>query len=112
MSGFIAYQVLAQGLSLRDLAPGPSMDGLRVVASGVASIVLTVYAMMVTRANHAPACAITLIVSPGLLPCLTDIVLIMAAVITMFLLHRLVMLARKKGAESNHSTPTAQHPCA
>ncbi|MGO8688093.1 MAG: HPP family protein [Thermoguttaceae bacterium] len=95
VSGLIAYHALAHGLSLAALAPAPSADGLRLVASGVVSIALTTAAMLAARANHAPACATTLIVSLGVLPGFLDGALIMAAVAGMFLTHRLVMLVRK-----------------
>jgi hypothetical protein len=95
LSGLFAYHVLAHGLSLAALWPALSADGLRIAASGVVSIALTVTLMSVARANHAPACATTLIVSLGVLPGLVDGVLIMAAVTGMFLTHRLVMLVRK-----------------
>ena len=65
------------------------------MASGVVSIALTTAAMLAARANHAPACATTLIVSLGVLPGFLDGALIMAAVAGMFLTHRLVMLVRK-----------------
>jgi HPP family len=100
VSGLIAYHALAPGLSLAALAPALSADGLRIVASGVLSVGLTTLAMLATRTSHAPACATTLIVSLGVLPSLTDGGLIMAAVVGMFLAHRLVRLVRKSGATS------------
>jgi hypothetical protein len=87
--------VLAHGLTLAALSPALSAGGLRIVASGVVSIILTVAVMAAARANHAPACATTLIVSLGVLPTFVDGVLIMVAVTGMFLTHRLVMLVRK-----------------
>ena len=92
LSGLLAYHVLAHGLTLAALSPPLSTGGLRIVASGVVSIALTVALMSAARANHAPACATPLIVSLGVLSGLVDGVLIMAAVTGMFLLHRLVML--------------------
>jgi len=97
ISGFVAYQALARGLALGDVSPALSFDGLRVVASGVVSIVLTTWLMLTARAYHAPACATTLIVSLGLLSGIADLMLIMAAVAGMFLTHRLILLARKNG---------------
>ena len=87
---------LAHGLTLAALSPAFSVDGLRIVASGVVSIALTVALMPVARANHAPACATPLIVSLGVLPGLSDGVLIMVAVTSMFLTHRLVMLVARR----------------
>ncbi len=95
MSGLIAYHLLARGLTLAALSPPLSADGLRLVASGVASIALTTGAMSAMRTIHAPACATTLIVSLGVLPGFVDGILIMAAVLSMFIVHRLVRLVRK-----------------
>jgi len=96
VSGLLAYHLLAHGLSLVDLVPALSSAGLRIVASGVVSILLTTGLMLATRASHAPACATTLIVSLGLLPSWTDGLLIMVAVIAMFLAHRSVMWLRTR----------------
>ena len=90
VSGLIAYQVLAHGLTLAALRPAFSLDGLRIVASGVISIGLTTLAMVALRMSHAPACATTLIVSLGVLRTAADGFLIMLAVIGMFLRHRLI----------------------
>ncbi len=91
VGGLIAYHTLAQGLTLAALRPAFSVDGLRIVASGVISIGLTTLAMVALRLSHAPACATTLIVSLGVLPAITDGILIMVAVIGMFLIHRLII---------------------
>ena len=53
LSGLFAYHVLAHGLSLAALWPALSADGLRIAASGVVSIALTVTLMSAARANHA-----------------------------------------------------------
>ncbi len=95
ISGFAAYQVLAHGLALAGVSHALSLNGLRVVASGVASILLTTWLMLRLRASHAPACATTLIVSLGFLSGVMNILLIMGAVAGMFLTHRLIRLARK-----------------
>jgi len=95
LSGLIAYHVLARGLSLAALTPALSADGLRIVASGVVSVGLTALGMLATRTTHAPACATTLIVSLGVLPSVPDGTLIMAAVVGMFLTHRLLGLMCK-----------------
>lgn len=94
VSGLIAYYGLAGGLSLDALATAYSTDGLRIVASGVLSIALTTWGMLTARASHAPACATTLIVSLGVLPGFVDGLLIMAAVLCMFLVHRAIRLMR------------------
>jgi hypothetical protein len=94
VSGLIAYHALAHGLTLAALSPALSTDGLRVVASGVVSIALTAWGMLAARANHAPACATTLIVSLGVLPTFVDGWLMMASVIGMVLVHRAIMALR------------------
>ncbi len=95
VSGLIAYQLFARGLTLAALGPALSADGLRIVASGVASIAATTWAMSVMRMVHAPACATTLIVSLGVLPSFVDGALIMAAVVGMYVVHRMVILVRE-----------------
>ncbi len=95
VSGLIAYHALAHGLTLANLAPALSASGARIAASGVVSIVLTTCLMRVTRANHAPACATTLIVSLGLLPGFRDGLLIMASVAGLSFTHRLLNLTDK-----------------
>ena len=87
------------------LAAALSAGGLRVVASGVVSIALTTLIMTAARARHAPACATTLIVSLGVLPRFTDRALIMAAVIGMFLLHRLAFCGSDPRAAAIAGSP-------
>ncbi|MGO8927405.1 MAG: HPP family protein [Limisphaerales bacterium] len=100
LSGLIAYHLLARGLSLAALTPELSMDGLRIVASGVVSVGLASLAMLTTRTTHAPACATTLIVSLGVLPSLLDGTLIMVAVVLLFLSYRLLRLVWKSDTTS------------
>lgn len=94
-SGLIAHGTIAAGLSLAPLAPELSTRELRLVVSGVVSVGLTTAAMLFTRASHAPACATTLIISLGMLPGVVDGLLIMAAVVGMFLTHRVICLFRR-----------------
>lgn len=100
VSGLIAHGTLASGLSLAPLAPQFSSSELRVAASGVLSVGLTTSAMLLTRASHAPACATTLIVSLGMLSGIVDGLLIMAAVVGMFVSHRVILQTRRVGASS------------
>ncbi len=62
---WITYLIIAHGLTLSDLSPPLSMDGLRIAASGVISIAFIAGMMMLFKAIHSPACATTLIVSLG-----------------------------------------------
>ena len=94
VSGLLAYHLLAPGLDLAALAAPLSSAGLRIVASGVLSVALTTWLMLVTRTTHAPACATTLIVSLGVLPGFVDGAWIMAAVICMYLVHLSIALTR------------------
>jgi hypothetical protein len=95
VSGLIAHHALAKGLTLAGLAQPLSEKGIHIVASAVISMVLTTVVMSVARANHAPACATTLIVSLGVLPTFLDGSLIMVAVIGMFVTHHLIRMLRK-----------------
>lgn len=63
--------------------------------SAAASRFDVTWLMLLTDTQHAPACATTLIVSLGVLSGFADTMLILAAVMAMFLTHRLVLHARK-----------------
>jgi hypothetical protein len=95
VNGLVAHHALAKGLTLAGLSQPLSDKGIHIVASAVISMALTTVLMSVARANHAPACATTLIVSLGVLPGLDDSALIMLAVISMFVAHHLIMMVRK-----------------
>lgn len=80
VAGLLAYSVLAAGVSLTATPPPASIDGLRLAASGVLSVVLTSWGMIATNTIHAPACATTLIVSLGLLSTPLQVGLIVVSV--------------------------------
>lgn len=77
--GLAAYHSLASGVAV-DSVPPSSVDGLRIAASGVLLVTFTTFGMSVTRTNHAPACATTLIISLGLLPTVRQGAIIVVAV--------------------------------
>lgn len=84
VAGLVSYHLLASGLAMTSFPSPLTMEGARLMVSGGLSVALTVGAMMVSRTVHSPACATTLIVSLGLLPTITDGLIIIAAVILLF----------------------------
>jgi hypothetical protein len=88
VAGLFAYALLADGVSLTSAPAALSPDGFRLAASGVVSIALTSWGMIATDANHAPACATTLIVSLGLLSTPVEAATIVASVVILVGVHR------------------------
>lgn len=91
VAGFLAYSLLASGVTLTTTAGAFSADGLRLAASGMLSIVATSWGMIATDANHAPACATTLIVSLGLLSTAFQVVTIVVSVVVLVAVHAAVL---------------------
>lgn len=81
LAGLTAYHAIAAGVHVSDFQDPLTWEGVRLAASALVSIVLTVFGMEVTGQRHSPACATTLIVSLGVLPSLVDGAVIMAAVL-------------------------------
>ncbi|KAB1198500.1 MULTISPECIES: HPP family protein [Haloferax] len=78
--GFLAYVLLAGGVTLTATPSAFSLDGLRLVASGLLSVVGTSWGMVATDTVHAPACATTLIVSLGVLSSVVEVGIIVVSV--------------------------------
>lgn len=91
IAGFLAYLVLAAGISLTTTPPPMSIDGLRLALSGVLSIILTAWGMIATDTIHAPACATTLIVSLGLLSTLLQVIIIVVSVVILVEFHQTIL---------------------
>ncbi len=89
-AGLLSYHLVAGGLTLGSMPAAWSLEAVRLTGSAVLSVALTAGAMVATRTVHAPACATTLIVSLGLLPLLTDGLLIMIGVAFLYGLHRAI----------------------
>lgn len=87
LAGLLAYSLFANGVVITATPPGLSVDGLRLVASGFLSVVLTSWGMIATDTNHAPACATTLIVSLGLLSTPLQVVIIVVSVVVLVEVH-------------------------
>jgi HPP family len=86
VAGLLCYHLFATRLTIESIPPAWSLGGLKLVASGVLSVILTTGTMLLTDTSHSPACATTLIVSLGLLPTFVDGGLIMLAVLVMCLI--------------------------
>lgn len=91
LAGLGAYGLLAHGVTIAAAQAPFSLAGLRLMASGVLSVVLTTAVMGLFRLTHPPACATTLIISLGLLPSALDGVYIMVAVVIMAVGYRLFL---------------------
>lgn len=91
--GFLAYLLLATGVSITATPPPASTSGLRLALSGILSIILTSWGMIATDTVHAPACATTLIVSLGLLSTPIQVVIIVVSVIILVEFHILTRRA-------------------
>jgi len=87
VAGLLAYALVAGDVSLTSTPAGLSPGGLRLAASGVVSIALTSWGMIAIDANHAPACATTLIVSLGLLSTPIEAATIVASVVILVEVH-------------------------
>lgn len=90
--GLVTYHLFATGVIVTNQIAPFSAAGLRLVASSVAAIVLTVTAMLYVGVRHPPACATTLIVALGLLSSFSQGVLIVAAVIGLVGFQRVLLL--------------------
>ena len=81
LAGFLAYALVAPDVTLTATPPSFSLDGFRLVASGLLSLVATSWGMVVTDTVHAPACATTLIVSLGLLSSPVEVAIVVVSVV-------------------------------
>lgn len=88
VAGFIAYSLLAAGVTLTTTPPPLSLGGLSLAVSGILSIVLTSWGMILTDTVHPPACATTLIVSLGLLSTPIQVGIIVISVVILVEFHR------------------------
>ena len=94
--GFVAYHLLAPGLTFHVFPVTWSVQDLRLAASGVASLWLTTAGMLLTHTRHAPACATTLIISLGLMPTLLDCGVILFGVLSLYGTYRILRDVMRK----------------
>ncbi len=83
VGGFVAYHLLAPGLSVTQLPPAMSIPSLQLAASALLALGLTSVSMLTTDLRHAPACATTLIVSLGLLTSVVEAGIILSAILVL-----------------------------
>ncbi len=101
--GMIAYALFGNEVSAYVVFARPdpafSMEVVYLWASGTVAMILTTTAMLVTKTNHAAACATTLIVALGLMGGLEDGVIIVVAVAILWYFHDKVIspLAHRYG---------------
>lgn len=95
LTGLVAYHLLAAGVVATNVTG--STAALELVASGSLALVCTAAGMVATDTRHPPACATTLIVSLGLLTTPTEGVVIVLAVGSLLVAHRLTQPLRPLG---------------
>lgn len=95
VAGLAVYHSVAAGITLDAVLVPFSTGGLLLSASGALSVALTAWGMLLARASHPPACATTLIISLGLLPAISDGLIIMASVILLYAVHEGVFRLRR-----------------
>ncbi|QCC50769.1 HPP family protein [Halapricum salinum] len=95
LAGMATYHLLADGAVATRV--GGSTAALALVASGSLALVLTAVGMVATDTRHPPACATTLIVSLGLLTTPIEGVVIVLAVASLLVAHRLTQPLRPLG---------------
>lgn len=102
VAGLAAYTLLASGVTLTTTPAALSTEGLRLITSGILSIILTSWGMIATDTNHAPACATTLIVSLGLLSTPFQVGSIVVSVIVLVEIHAFVLLLFRRLVGESH----------
>lgn len=91
VAGLLSYHLVAPGVVVTGQIPPLSVPGLRLTVSSVLAIILTVTGMLQFDIRHPPACATTLIVALGLLPRVSDGVLMIVAVVGLVGLQRTIL---------------------
>lgn len=94
VAGLASYWAVATDITVAAASAPLSLADLRLIASGVLSVVLTTVGMKLFHVEHPPACATTLIISLGLLPTVQDGVFIMIAVVIMAIGYRVFLHPR------------------
>lgn len=87
VAGYLAHSMLAAGFAFPATPAGLSAAGLGLALSGILSIVLTSWGMILTDTIHPPACATTLIVSLGLLSTPVQVAIIVVSVVILVEFH-------------------------
>jgi hypothetical protein len=90
ISGLISYKIIASGITLAHNYSLFSIDMLRIGLSGMVSVMLTTGLMSVTKTEHSPACATTLIIALGLLSTFSDCLMIMISIVLMYMVYKLL----------------------
>jgi hypothetical protein len=94
VAGVLAYRLLASGLVVTMAFPALSDAGVRLGVAAVVSVGLTTAGMVALDAEHAPACATTLICALGLLRTPLETVGILVSVVVLFGVYRLAVRLR------------------
>lgn len=101
ISGYLSYYFIVSPATLVDLNGMYSEAGLQIAFGAGMAIFLTALSMQLTKTNHPPACATTLIISLGVLPKVQDAGVIIVAVGVMYLLY-IALFSWMKNRKSHH----------
>jgi hypothetical protein len=93
LAGVVAYRLLAEGLVVTGPLPPTSETALRLAAAAVLSVGMTTAGMVGLEAEHAPACATTLICALGLLRTPLETAGVLVSVVVLLGSHRLLARA-------------------
>nr|WP_159764157.1 HPP family protein [Halovenus carboxidivorans] len=102
VAGFLAWTLVAGGVSITATPPSLSLAGLRLATSATVSIMATSWAMIATDTIHAPACATTLIVSLGLLSTPRQVAIIVLSVTILVEFHAGVLYVFERIVGESH----------
>lgn len=103
IAGFAAYSLFAAGVAITATPTPSSSAGLGLAVSGVLSIILTSWGMILTDTIHPPACATTLIVSLGLLSTPIQVGIIVVSVVILVEFHRGVLWGFRQVVGESHA---------
>lgn len=107
LAGLFAYLIIAGDVSLMNIPPALSTEGLRFTLSAVVSMILTSWGMIATDWIHAPACATTLIVSLGLLSTPLAVATIFVSIVILVAFHAgALLLFNRLVGTARSTTPT------
>lgn len=101
ITGFVAYHVLAPGLSALQPPPGLSIADLRLAASGAAAMFISMFSMRMTNLYHYPAYATAVTFSIGILMSIEVVIATFAGVIALVVAQFLLTQMRSNANDSS-----------
>lgn len=87
LAGLFSYHLFVNPYHISQFTNAFAEPGLWLAIGSVVSLSLTVFLMLIFRVSHPPACATTLIISLGILPDLSDAIIIIFSVTILYLVY-------------------------